>query len=162
MVLLVTALAIPFAAFGAAAYRITTDPSEPRVGEPATIVIGTLVYVDPPATPSEPLPLDEFLWTFVAESPRGERHEIALTRVDSSANEWTATFVFDETGQWEIGLDRPHLGTPADPSLGARKPVTVRSPDDGPLASPIIVAVVSVFVAILAVVIARRSASPRA
>lgn len=84
-------LGAPLAALSATAYRIATDPAEPRVGEPTTILVSTLVYVDPPAIPSEPLPLDEFLWTFVAESPKGERHEIALTRVDESTNQWSGT-----------------------------------------------------------------------
>jgi hypothetical protein len=123
---LVAALGAPLAATAAVSYRITTEPPDPRVGESVTILVATFAYVDPPATPTEPLPLEAFPWTFVADSPTGERTVIALQRVASSTNRWTGRFTFDEPGRWEIGLDEQHLATPGDAALGARLPVEVR------------------------------------
>ena len=81
--------------------------------------------------PTEPQPLDEFPWTFVADAPAGRRHVIALEPTGSTGNAWRGTFAFDEAGRWEIGLDRSHLGTPVDPSLGAREAVIVRDAGGG-------------------------------
>jgi hypothetical protein len=145
----------------AVAYRITTDPQNPMAGEPTTVVVRTLFPAEAPATASEPQPLDDFPWTFVAESPSGRTHEIALERLGASRYEWTATFTFDEIGEWEIGLDKRHLGTPVDPTLGARLTVQVGD-GDVPMA-PIAGAVAAL--AILAIAIAswvwisRRSAA---
>jgi hypothetical protein len=124
---LVAALAAPLAAMAAVSFRITTEPADPRVGEPVMILVATFAYVDPPATPTEPLPLEEFPWTFVADSPTGERTVIALRRVGSSTNLWTSRFTFVEPGRWEIGLDEQHLATPVDPALGARLSLDVGS-----------------------------------
>lgn len=129
--MLVVVLGTPVAATAAVSYRISTEPAEPRVGEPVTIHVATFAYVDPPATPFEPLPLDTFPWTFVAESPSGGREVIVLQRVGSRPNQWTGRFTFDERGRWEVGLDQQHLGTPVDPALGARLTVQVRG-NSGP------------------------------
>jgi hypothetical protein len=124
---LVAALGAPVAVTAAVSYGITTEPTNPRVGEPVMILVATFAYVDPPATPTEPLSLEAFPWTFVADSPTGERTVIALQRLGSSPNEWAGTFTFHELGRWEIGLDTRHLATPVDPALGARLSVEVRS-----------------------------------
>jgi hypothetical protein len=126
----VAGLGAPLAATAAVSYRITTEPPDPRVGESVTILVATFAYVDPPATPNEPLALEAFPWTFVAESPTGERRVIALQRDGTSTDRWTGRFTFDEPGHWEIGLDEQHLGAPVDPALGARLPVEVRSGDE--------------------------------
>jgi hypothetical protein len=123
---LAAALSVPAVAAAAVSYRITTEPAEPLVAEPVTILVATFEYVDPPATPTQPLPLDEFSWTFVADSPSGGRDVIALDRVGSIPNQWAGRFTFDEPGRWEVGLDERHLGIPVDPSLGARIIVEVR------------------------------------
>jgi hypothetical protein len=148
-------------ASAAVAYRITTDPPSPRAGEPTTVVVRTLFPAEAPATASEPQPLDDFPWTFVAESPSGRTHQIALERLGSSRHEWIATFTFDETGHWEIGLDKRHLGTPVDPTLGARLSVQVGDPD--PPMSPITGAVAALSILAIAIAswlwISRRSAA---
>ena len=119
-------------------YRIWTEPSEPIVGEPTSMGIATFwpdsqVGSDGP----KPLALPDFPWSFVADSPTGISHAIALNRVSGSGNEWSGTFSFDEAGHWEVGLDLRHLGTPVDPGLGARVPVIVRAAqadqDPGPI-----------------------------
>jgi hypothetical protein len=51
---LVAALGAPVAVTAAVSYRITTEPTNPRVGEPVMILVATFAYVDPPATPTEP------------------------------------------------------------------------------------------------------------
>lgn len=158
LLLLVLAVAMPSAVYAAVAYRISTDPPQPILGESANILVATFEYVPPPSTPSVPLPLDEFLWTFVAESPSGRTHVVDLAAVQASTNEWSGSFTFDEVGSWEIGLDRSHLGTPVDPSLGARVTVTVRA-DDG--SSPIGILAAAVAGLLLAVVLATRSRSAR-
>lgn len=131
-------------ASAAVVYRIEIDPEQPTVGEPTTIVVSTLFPAVAHGTPPEPQPLDDFPWTFVAESPRSARYEIALERLGSTGFQWTADFMFDEPGNWEIGLDRRHLGTPVDPALGARLPVEVRGPDEPTLPVTVIVAVAGV------------------
>ena len=124
---LLAALGAPVAVTAAVSYRIATEPAEPRLGDPVVIRVATFAYVDPPATPTEPLPFEAFPWTFVAESPTGESTVIALQRDGSSTNRWIARFTFDEPGRWEIGLDKQPLATPVDPALGARLTVEVRN-----------------------------------
>jgi hypothetical protein len=146
-------------ASAAVAFRIATEPPEPRVGEPTRIVVKTFEYVSPPEVPSRPLALDDFAWTFVAEAPSGGKHVIELERSGTSGNEWTATFEFDEAGSWEVGLDRTHLGTPADPSIGARMTVAVRADGD---TTPVAATIAAAAVLLLAgLVMAARYRSAR-
>jgi hypothetical protein len=140
-------------------YRIAIDPATPHVREPVTIVVATFAYVDPPATPAEPLPLEEFPWTFVAESPSGAVHEIGLQHAGASPNQWVASFAFDEAGRWEIGLDRRHLGTPIDPALGARLTVEVRGSDEP--SAPVVIAVALFALIATALLYRRRPRSAR-
>jgi len=75
----------------------------------------------------------DFPWDFVADSPTGARHLVALGRVVDSDSEWVGQFTFDEPGEWVVGLDPRHLGAPADPALGARTTIMVgegRAGDD--------------------------------
>ena len=117
--------------WSAVAYQISTDPREPRVGQEVAIRIGT--YLPDSASSggeAEPLPLDDFPWTFVADSPTGDRFVIPLTRSGELTHEWVGTFVFTEVGRWEIGLDPRHLGTPIDPRLGARREILILEAND--------------------------------
>jgi hypothetical protein len=116
----------PSTVLAAVAYEISTQPGQPIVGQPAVITITTTIYGSGGggATPA-PLPMAEFAWEFVADAPSGARHSIPLTPMGSSGNRWSATFEFDEAGEWEIGLHPRHLSTPLDPSLGARATVRV-------------------------------------
>jgi hypothetical protein len=119
-------LLVPTAVMSAVAYRIWTEPPEPVLGQPATILVATyLPDSGVPAGSLEPLVLPEFPWDFVADSPTSERHSVALTRDGIPDNQWSGRFTFDELGEWEIGLDPRHLGRPLDPSLGARSTVNV-------------------------------------
>lgn len=124
---------IPTGAVSAVALRIWTEPSNPLLGEPATIFVATYWYESgSPATSPRPMVLPEFPWDFVADSPAGTRHLVALNRDTSADNQWTGEFMFDEFGKWEVGLDPRNLGTPLDPAAGARRQVLVRNE---PLAS---------------------------
>lgn len=145
-------------AIAAVAYRITTDPADPIVGQPTTITVETFFPASPPAMLTVPQPLDEFPWTFVAEAPDGGRHVIDLVRTDEAGNAWSASFTFDEVGAWEIGLDRSHLGTPIDPSLGARVTVTVRADDGSPPIGILVAVVAGLLLAVVVVTARSRSA----
>jgi len=155
-VLVITLLATPIAVSAAVVYRIETEPPMPRVGETTTIIVSTLFPATPPATATEPQHLDAFPWKFVAESPRRSRHVLILTRSDKLAHQWTAKFIFDQPGPWEVGLDRSHLGIPVDPTLGARTTVNVRGPDDPRLALFAFVAASLVLVGLAVMSIRRR------
>jgi hypothetical protein len=119
-------LLVSTAVISAVAYRIWTEPPDPVLGQPATIHVATyLPDSGVPAGSLEPLALPEFPWEFVADSPTGDRHSVALTRDGTPDNQWSGRFTFDELGEWEIGLHVRHLGRPLDPSLGARSTVNV-------------------------------------
>lgn len=147
------------AADAAVIYKIELDPEAPHIGERVAISVSTFEADSlTPGANLDPLPLDEFPWTFVADSPGGITAEIALVPDDRSANRWTGTFVFSEAGRWMVGLDKRHLGTPPDPALGARLEVVVTADDaDGQL--PLLVGFV-VLIAI-AVVVAIRARAKR-
>lgn len=126
LVALIAVLLDPAAVLSAVAYRITTEPHQPIVGQPAVITIATTVYGSGGGGASpEPLPMDEFPWEFVADAPSGGRYSVALAPVGSAGNEFSAHFEFGEPGEWEIGLHPRHLSTPLDPTLGARTTVVV-------------------------------------
>lgn len=153
-------LTAPADAWSAVGYEIRTEPQRPVVGQEALITVSTTVFGTGQngATP-EPFPMPEFPWEFVADAPSGTRHTIALTPVDTSQSEWSATFTFDETGDWEIGLHPRHLVQPPDPALGARTTVTVLSSTSHTLdGSPILLAfaVAAGVLAILGLIAQRR------
>ncbi len=130
----------PPTAIAAVIYKIQLEPADPGVGERVAISVATFEAdsLTPGAT-LDPFPLDNFPWSFVADSPSGESVEISLVRDADSRNRWTGTFVFTEEGRWEIGLDKKHLGSPPDPALGARLDVVVGS-DSGPNAIALLAA----------------------
>jgi hypothetical protein len=110
----------------AVAFEISTERAHPLVGDPVAILVATFRAGLPADIGGlEPLPLDEFPWTFVADSPSGRSFIVPLTRDPGSLNRWVGHFTFDEAGRWQIGLAREHLGTPIDPSLGARRDAVV-------------------------------------
>lgn len=116
----------PGAVKSAVGYQIVTDPTQPVIGQVATVEVATFWYGSGSSGASpQPLPMADFLWEFVADAPSGMRHVIALTPRAGSGNEWSASFTFDELGEWEIGLHPRHLGSPPDASLGARRKVVV-------------------------------------
>lgn len=129
--LLTVGLLVPPTADAAVIYKNGSEPAAPRIGEQVVISVATFEADSlRPGAELDPLPLNDFLWTFVAESPGGQSTEIPLTRDGDSGHRWTGTFVFPEAGRWEIGLDKSHLGSPPDPALGARLEVVVGSEDD--------------------------------
>ena len=156
LVTFVTALGAPVDVTAAVAYRISLEPAAPRVSENVTVTVATLFPASGGGPATEPQPLDSFPWTFVAESPAGESHEIGLER--RGPNEWSGTFTFYEPGRWEVGLDRRHLGTPVDPSLGARVTIDVQRPGVllPPLALPLIGIVVTLLAGVALMVRRRR------
>lgn len=136
-------------------YKIELEPEAPRIGERVAISVSTFEADSlAPGADLVPFPLDEFPWTFVADSPSGSTVEIALTPDGRPTNRWTGNFVFSEAGRWEIGLDKSHVGTPPDPALGARLEVGVTADDaDGRI--PLLVGLVVVLIAIAVVVVNR-------
>lgn len=118
----------PPTAIAAVIYKIQLEPADPGLGEHVSISVATFEADSlTPGASLDPFPLDDFPWTFVADSPSGESVEIPLERDADSRNRWTGAFAFTEEGRWEIGLDKRHLGSPPDPALGARLEVVVGS-----------------------------------
>jgi hypothetical protein len=150
--LLTVGMLHPPASRAAVIYRIDLEPAIPRVGEQVAISVSTFEADSPsPGSELDPFPLEEFLWTFVADSPSGQTVEIPLARDGVSPNRWTGTFVFTEAGRWEVGLDKSHLGTPPDPALGARLEVDVASDAADPNPLPLLAAIAIVLpIAVLA------------
>jgi hypothetical protein len=136
------------------------EPGTPRVGERVAISVRTFEADSlTPGAELDPFPLDDFPWTFVADSPGGRSVEILLEPDGRSTGRWTGTFVFSEAGRWEVGLDKSHLSTSPDPAMGARVEVVVTGNEvDGRL--PLLVGLV-VLVAIVGVAInwTRRTGS---
>ena len=131
-----------FPATAAVAYRIWTEPAEPTVGEQVAIHVATYWPESPvPSGGLTPMPLPEFLWEFVADSPAGKRYPVSLQPSDGQSNQWVGRFAFDSPGEWTIGLHPRHLGTPVDPALGARMSVEVRGAGDSSNSlSPVVIA----------------------
>lgn len=132
LVLAMTSLALvfPTVTSAAVAFRISIDPTEPRVGQAVTVTVATFMPGSN-AAGEEPLPLEDFPWTFIARSPEGARSVIDLSPIGDSRNKWSGEFVFEEVGRWQIGLDAQHLGITPDPAMGGRMDVVVAE-DDAP------------------------------
>lgn len=156
-------------AMSAVAYRIWTEPATPLVGEPTPIYVATY-WPDSSGLSDapEPMAIAQFPWDFVADSPRGVRHLVELAPVADFGNQWVGRFTFDEVGEWVVGLDPRHLGTPVDPTLGARATVMVgEEGDDGDVGgsgmNPVLIVALSsagVLATLLALLLRRQRHSP--
>ncbi len=154
-----TVVQVAPAAWSAVGYLISTQPQQPIVGREAVITVVTTVYGSgQDGASAEPFPMAEFPWEFVADAPSGARHTITLTAGAPRAGEWSGTFTFDEVGNWEIGLHPRHLGSPSDPTIGARTTVTVIAPSSGASDGIVLVAAAVTAIALLGGlgVVARR------
>jgi hypothetical protein len=152
----------PAVAMAAVSYRIWTDPSGPIVGQATAIYVATVWPAShSPDANSEPMPMEDFPWDFVVDSPSGARTKVELTHDKAEGNLWSGDFVFQEPGSWVVGLDPRHLGTPIDSTLGARVAILVLANKPGgidPVAAVVVAGVALALIGV-AIVLNRRRAN---
>ena len=111
----------------AVTFDIQVRPAEPRVGDAATVEIKTYeTDLSAPGYGGRELRLDSFAWGVEGIDPGGTRHPVPLEASGTPENSWIGTIVFDEPGEWTVGLDSRSVSAPYDPRLSARITVNVR------------------------------------